>query len=69
MCETTFDSVCVLDSAFSTEDPCFQEALEEAMDALKAVMLSFGYNQKLEPCIPESHQVNQTSTASAVLIH
>ena len=57
ICETTSDTVFVLNSAFTTKDNYFQVALDDAIDAFNAVLLDFGYTQQLQRYNPETHQV------------
>ena len=43
VCETFSETVFVLNSAFTTKDNYFQTALDDAIDALNATLLDFGY--------------------------
>ena len=61
VCETTSETVFVLNSAFTTKDNYFQTALDDAIDALNATLLDFGYTQQLQCYDPETHQVHTTS--------
>ena len=54
--ETTSESDFVLHSAFSTNDQYFQVALDEAIDAFNAVLVDFGYTQKLQRYLVQTHQ-------------
>ena len=56
ICETVSESVFILHSPFSKNDYYFQIALEEATDAFNAVLLDFGYKQKLEKYNATTHQ-------------
>ena len=58
ICETTSDTVCVLNSAFTTMDNYFQVALDDAIDAFNATLLNFGYTQQLQRYNHETHQVH-----------
>ena len=57
ICETTSETVFVLNSAFTTKDNYFQAALDDAIDAFNATLLDFGYTQQLQRYDPETHQV------------
>ena len=48
VCETTIESLFVIDSAFTTKYTYFQTALAEASDAFNSVIMGFGYTQKPE---------------------
>ena len=61
MCETTSETVFVLNSAFTTEYNYFQTALDDAIDAFNATLLDFGYTQQLQRYDPETHQVHPPS--------
>ena len=58
ICETTSDTVFVLNSAFTTEDNYFQVALDDAIDAFNATLLDFGYTQQLQRYNHEIQQVH-----------
>ena len=61
ICETTSDTVFVLNSAFTTKHNYFQVALDDAIDVFNAVLLDFGYTQQLQRYNPETHQVHTSS--------
>ena len=61
VCETTSDTVFVLNSAFTAKDTYFQTALDDAIDAFNATLLDFGYTQQLQRYNPETHQVHPLS--------
>ena len=44
VCETTSETVFVLNSAFTTKDNYFQAALDDAIDAFNAILRDFGYS-------------------------
>ena len=56
VCETTSETVLVLNSAFTTKDNYFQAALDEAIDAFNATLLDFGYTQKVQRYDPDTHR-------------
>ena len=58
ICETTSDTVFVLNSAFTTKDTYFQVALDDAIDAFTATLLDFGYTQQLQRYNPETLQIH-----------
>ena len=58
ICETTSESVFVLNSSFTTKDSFFQVALDEAIDAFNDVLFDFRYTQKLQRYDPETHQIH-----------
>ena len=58
ICETTSDSVFVLNSSFTHKDHYFNAAVQEALDAFNAVMKDFGYSQQLELYDANTHQVH-----------
>ena len=60
-CESTSETVFVLNSAFTTKDNFFQTAIDDAIDAFNATLLDFGYTQQLQRYDPETHQVHTTS--------
>ena len=57
VCETTSETVFVLNSAFTTKDNYFQAALDDAIDAFNAILLDFGYTQQLQRYDPTTLQV------------
>ena len=61
VCETTSETVFVLNSAFTTKHNYFQTALDDARDAFNATLLDFGYTQQLQRCDRETHQVHPPS--------
>ena len=61
VCETTWETVLVLNSAFTIKDNFFQVALDDAIDAFNATVVDFGYTQKLHRYDPETHQVHPPS--------
>ena len=58
VCETTSETVFVLNSSFTQKDHYFQAAIEEAIDAFNAVLMDYGYNQPLQRYHPDMHQVH-----------
>ena len=60
VCETTSETVRVLDSAFTANDNYFQVALDDTIDAFNATLFDFGYTQKLQRYDPDTHQVHPT---------
>ena len=46
VCETTSETVFILNSAFTTKYNYFQAALDDAIDAFNAILLDFGYTQR-----------------------
>ena len=58
ICETAFNVVFVLNSAFSSKDQYFHVALQGATDAFNEMLQSFGYTQKLEIYDPHQHQAH-----------
>ena len=60
VCETTSETVLVLNSAFTTKDNYFQVAVDDAIDAFNATLLDFGYTRKLQQYDPDTHQVHPT---------
>ena len=61
VCETTSETVFVLNSAITSKDNYFQTALDDAIDAFNASFLNFGYTQQLQRYDPETHQVHHPS--------
>ena len=61
VCETTSETVFVLNSAFTTKDTYFQTAPDDAIGAFNATLLDFGYTQQLKRYDPETHQVHPPS--------
>ena len=61
ICETTSDTVFVVNSAFTTKDNYFQVALDDAIDAFNATLLDFGYTQQLQRYYHETHKVHPPS--------
>ena len=61
VCETTSETVFVLNWAFTTKDNYFQTALDDVIDAFNATLLGFGYTQQLQRYDPETHQVHPPS--------
>ena len=57
-CETVSNTVFVQNSSFSTREKYFRVAKDEACSAFNAMMLDFGYSQKLEIYDPQTHQVH-----------
>ena len=49
VCETTSETVLVLNSAFTTKDNYFQVALDDAIDAFNVILLDFGYTHQVHP--------------------
>ena len=60
VCETTLETVLLLNSAFTTKDNYFQVALDDAIDAFIATLLDFGYIQQLQRYDPDTRQVHPT---------
>ena len=58
LCETTSETVFVLNSSFAQKDHYFQAAIDVAIDAFNAVLMDFGYNQQLQRYHPGTHQVH-----------
>ena len=48
ICETTSNAFFTLDTSLTTKDQYFQAAILEVIKVLNAVLLDFGYHQKLE---------------------
>ena len=60
VCETTWATDFVLNSAFTTKDNYFQVALDDAIDAFNATLVDFGYTQKLHRYDPDTHRIHTT---------
>ena len=61
ICETTSETVFVLNSSFTTKDNYFQTVLDHAIDEFNATLLDIGYAQQLQRYDPETHQVHHPS--------
>ena len=46
--------------SFTNKDHYFQAALGEAHQAFNAILLEFGYSQKLQKYDPDVHQISPT---------
>ena len=59
ICETTSDTLFIVDTSFTTKDDYFRHALAEVCDALNATLRDFAYTQKLERYDPRQHQYHE----------